>query len=222
MPKDDPESNRFMKSVDGMKGYKAGKTMVSLKICELDWEQQLPQYVLVKEDGTIVLNVDSVPNLAYVNSTSYQRSLEELYLSAARCRAERFRFQTQFFGGNDTDIAAQGTGTSTPLTTRTDASFDRRFATAGTLATDLPTRLSGSFPVPTPAPLFLCKLQPNPTLAAQRWACRRIGDLDDRRTNHAWQSASFQRYRQGFYTDIAIGGGTGGPSRRGGFRAAQV
>ena len=219
MPKDDPESNRFMKSVDGMKGYKGWEDDgVIENLANPDWEQQLPQYVPVKEDGTIVLNVDSALNLAYVNSTSYQRSLEELYLSALDVSAERFRFQTQFFGGNDTDIAAQGTGNSTPLTTRTDASFDRRFATAGTLATDFANSFVWQFSGPDTSSAFSFAsfnlIQP---LLRNGGRVVALETLTIAERTMLGNLRTFQRYRQGFYTDIAIGGGTGGPSRRGGF-----
>jgi hypothetical protein len=50
-------------------------------------------------DGTVKLDVDTALRLAYIHSPSHQMQLETLYLSALDVSAERFEFDTQFFGG---------------------------------------------------------------------------------------------------------------------------
>lgn len=218
MPEDDPESNQFMKVVDGKRGYRGWEDDgVIDNLANPDWQQQLPQYVPVKDDGTIILTVDSALNLAYVNSTSYQRSLEELYLSALDVSAERFQFQTQFFGGNDDTYSTLSNGADS-LTNRTDASFRREFATAGTLAANFANsfvwQFSGSEANSTLSIASMNLVQPLLRNGGRVVALETLTIAE--RTMLA-NLRTFQRYRQGFYTDVAIGSGVGGPARRGGF-----
>ena len=72
------------------------------------WREALAEYVEIGEDGSVKLNVDSALKLAYVHSPSHQTQLETLYLSALDVTAERFRLDTQFFGGYDARYAHNG------------------------------------------------------------------------------------------------------------------
>lgn len=103
MPQDDPASHQYMQMVDGIKGWKHwydnGERM------ELEnpaWQDALAEYVDSTPDGAIKLNVETALELAYVHSPSQQSQLETLYLAALDVTAERFRLDTQFFGGYDT------------------------------------------------------------------------------------------------------------------------
>ena len=65
------------------------------------WQVALAEYVELDQDGDVKLDVDSALRLAYVHSPTHQNQLETLYLSALDVTAERFRLDTQFFGGYD-------------------------------------------------------------------------------------------------------------------------
>ncbi len=100
MPEDDPTSHQLMHYVDGKKGYpwwhRNGDT---------DFDQN-PGYIEtlgLDENGVLRLSSEQAFQLALLHSTDYQRQFETLYLSALDVSAERFRFDTQFFGGYRTD-----------------------------------------------------------------------------------------------------------------------
>ncbi|MGB7325053.1 MAG: hypothetical protein WBD31_09285, partial [Rubripirellula sp.] len=105
MPLDDPSSYRYMQCVDGRRGYPmweaAGLTNTSESP---DWWQFLP----LDDDGVLVLNLENAVQIALLHSPDYQAQVEQLYLSALQVSAERFAFDTQFFGGAQTFLTADG------------------------------------------------------------------------------------------------------------------
>ena len=138
MPPDDPASHRYMECIDGKRGYPCwGVNGYRSRLENPEWRERLPEYVPLTDDGAVKLSLDSAVRLAYVNSPSYQNQLETIYLSALDVSTERFRFDVQFFGGNDTTFTHLGRlrpgGEANTLRTDTDALLRRRFATAGEL-----------------------------------------------------------------------------------------
>ena len=102
MPQDDPTSHWYMHQVDGKSGWKYWHANGDRPELENpDWREALGGYVELDEAGAVKLDVDSALQLAYVHSPNHQRQLETLYLSALDVTAERFRLDTQFFGGYD-------------------------------------------------------------------------------------------------------------------------
>jgi hypothetical protein len=96
MPLDDPNSYRYMQCVDGRRGYPMWEAAGITNTAENpEWWQFLP----LDEDGVLVLNSENAFRLALLHSPQYQREVEELYLAALDVTAERFVFETQFFGG---------------------------------------------------------------------------------------------------------------------------
>ena len=109
MPLDDPASQQYMQRVDGKKGWEHwGDNGERSELENPQWWNALGEYVEMKEDGSVKLNVDSALKLAYVHSPQHQRQLETLYLSALDVSAERFRLDTQFFGGQDLSFTHNG------------------------------------------------------------------------------------------------------------------
>jgi hypothetical protein len=102
MPPDDPASHQYMRVVAGRKGWKHwGDNGFRHSLENPEWKKALPAYVAVGAEGAVQLNLDSALKLAYLHSPSHQRQLETLYLSALDVTTERFRLDTQFFGGYD-------------------------------------------------------------------------------------------------------------------------
>ena len=100
IPQDDPASHEYMHLVDGMKGWKHWDDNGNrVELENPAWREALAEYVEIGEDDSVKLNIDSALRLAYVHSPSHQSQLETLYLSALDVTAERFRLDTQFFGG---------------------------------------------------------------------------------------------------------------------------
>ena len=96
MPEDDPTSHQLMHYVDGKKGYpwwrRNGDT-------DLDQNPGWVDSLGLDENGVLRLNSEHAFQLALLHSPDYQEQFETLYLSALDVSAERFRFDTQFFGG---------------------------------------------------------------------------------------------------------------------------
>ena len=109
MPPDDPASHEYMHTVDGKRGWKHwdrhGERYELENPC---WRACLAQYAPLNEQGEVILDVDTALNLAYLHSPDYQRQLETLYLSALDVSTERFRLDTQFFGGADVNYVHRG------------------------------------------------------------------------------------------------------------------
>ena len=59
------------------------------------WEDYLPR----DKDGNVVLDLTGAVQVALLESPHYQQQLETLYLSGLDVTFERFRFDSQFFGG---------------------------------------------------------------------------------------------------------------------------
>lgn len=105
MPEDDPQSNRYMRLVDHKKGYPLWEGNGRTNQAENpEWVQHLP----LDERGVLVLNLEEAVRLAILHSPTYQRNLEEVFLSALDVSTERFQFDSQFFGGWSGGYAATG------------------------------------------------------------------------------------------------------------------
>ena len=133
MPPDDPASNQYMRLVDGKKGWEHwDDNGVRAELENPKWREAL---VELGADGSVKLNIDSALQLAYVHSPSHQNQLETLYLSALDVTTERFRLDTQFFGGYDARYDHDGSLKSDQLTVGADPTLQaqRKFANAGEL-----------------------------------------------------------------------------------------
>jgi hypothetical protein len=224
MPRDDPASHEYMHCVDGIRGWKHWDDSGFRDELENPlWREQLEQYAEVTPEGDVRLTVDRALQLAYVHSPTWQNQLETLYLSALDVTTERFRLDTQFFGGNLTSYTHLGqrrTGfEQNRLVTDTDLEIRRRFATAGELVVGFANSVVWEFTGPdvnsSLSILDGTLIQPLLRGAGKERGLETLtrverGLLSNVRTLH--------RYREGFYTQVAIGNlGVGGVSRLGGF-----
>ena len=228
MPQDDPASHVYMHEVDCMKGYKHWHK--NGDACFLEnpcWRDLLAQYTKVTEQGAVVLSLDSAVNLSLIHSPSYHEQLETIYLSSLDVSTERFRFDVQFFGGktgNNTSFQHTGrdrlpVGEQNTLTTATNLQLNRRLATAGELLVGFANSFVWQFAGPdtnfTTSLLNFNLVQPLLRAGGRVWALEQLTIAE---RNLLANLRAFQRYRQGFYTNIAVGDlGVSGPSRRGGF-----
>lgn len=238
MPVDDPASHQYMHLVNGMRGYPYWHRNGTRPELENPlWYARLAEIAPMNDDGEVVLSVDSALALAYVHSPNYQQQLETLYLSALDVSTERFRLETQFYGGNDTTYqhngglnpprlirgngvvpATQGLDSNT-LTTSTDLQVRRRLATAGELLVGFANSYvwefsSGGANLTTSIANFSL-IQPLLRGAGRDIALEQLTIVE---RGLLANLRAFQQYRQGFYTQVAIGElGVSTPQRRGGF-----
>lgn len=108
-PIDDQDSNLYMHRVNGYDGWEYwDEDGVTDRFTNEQWQEQLAGYVEFDELGNIKLNAETALKLAYIHSPDYQRQKETLYLAALDVSAERFRLDSQFFGGYDTNYRHRG------------------------------------------------------------------------------------------------------------------
>jgi hypothetical protein len=235
MPPDDPTSHELMHCVDDKDGWDEWHKNGDVTDLENpDWKEQLRQYVPVDDQGQILLDLEGSVRLAKIHSTTWQGSVETLYLSALDVSTERFRLDTQFFGGagagsggrsffNSSTAEISGSqspgGSSFDVGTNTDIRLRRRMATAGELvvgfANSMMWTFSGGDTNFASSAINFSLVQPLLRAGGRQIALETLTIAE--RTLLANMRA-FAHFRQGFYTQIAIGeNGTTRPSRRGGF-----
>lgn len=241
MPWDDPASHRYMHCVDGKKGWKHwGRNGVRAQLENPQWRVQLAEYAELTEQNEVKLDVDSAVRLAYVNSPQNQNALETLYLTSLDVTGERFRLDTQFFGGTGVAYRHQGnlepaTIGFNPLLNRyvvagpfdvpeinrlavtDDLSASRRFATAGEVLVGFANSFAFEF---TGSDVNLASslanfsfIQPLLRGAGRDVALEQL-TLSERRL--LANLRAYSQFRQGFFTQIVIGElGVTGPQRFG-------
>ncbi len=224
MPQDDPASNRLMHCVDGMKGWKHWHDHGDRpELANPDWRQRLGEYVELNEEGAILLGLEEAVELALMNSPRYQQQLETLYLSALDVSTERFRFDVRFFGGSTSEFQHLGSerfgGESNELSVNTDALLRRRFATAGELLIGFANSFTWELLGPNTgmaSSLFNYSFV-QPLLRASGRAIA-LEQLTIAERALLANLRAMERYRHGFYTQVAVGElAVTGPQRRGGF-----
>ena len=248
MPPDDPDSHQYMHCLDCKKGWPHWhRNGDRYELENPDWRTYLGQYVTQNESGEVVLDVDTALKLAFMHSPDYQQQLETLYLSALDVSTERFRLDTQFFGGADAvyahngDLTRPGLGYNT-LTRRFEVQPAREAAeqnrlTVGRSIADPSLRIQRKFATGAEllvgfANSFVWEFTGGDANLVSsigsfslvqpllRGAGRNIAleQLTIVERTLLGNLRAFERYRHGFYTRVAIGDlGVSGPSRRGGF-----
>lgn len=235
MPPDDPTSHQLMHYVDDKKGYARWHANGDVDTAENpNWWESLP----LDENGVLNLTADQAYQLALIHSRDYQMQFETLYLSALDVSAERFRFDTQFFGGYQTTgsltnasnqinastyttqtgrVGLPGGGVSA-ATSPTSLMAHRGFATGADLvvgmANSLVWNIDGSRPF-VPTTLFnVGFIQP---LLRRAGRDRILETLTLSERTVLANVRQMERYRRAFYVQTMTGRNAGsGASRRGG------
>lgn len=234
MPTDDPVSHELMHYVDGKKGYPRWHANGDIDSVENpDWMS----YLTVDENGVVNLSAADAYRLALIHSRGYQSQFETLYLSALDVSAERFRFDTQFFGGhattadfrdNDTTLT---TGVFTTQTgrsglpaggTSTSAAggfqMHRGFATGADLAVGLANALVWDFDGNTLTPANVLNVGFIQPLLRRAGRDRILEQLTITERALLANVRQMERYRRAFYVEVMTGRDAGeGATRRGGF-----
>lgn len=227
MPPDDPTSHQLMECVDCKKGEKCWKCLPQTPFVENpSWLEHLPY----DEQGQIILDLQGAVELALLESPRYQSQLEELYLSALDVTFERFRFDTQFFGGSSIFFTADGENRSdtgvrsslfevNPSTTGNRLRAQKLTATGGQLAVGLANSLVWQFAGPddysSNTILDFSLFQPLLRASGRGRVLERLTISERSLLANVRQ---MERYRRNFYVNVFSGRDAGqGPSRRGGF-----
>ena len=232
MPPDDPASNRIMQCVDCKKGSKCWKCLPRTPFVENPgWLEHLPR----NEQGEVLLDEQGAVELALLHSSRYQNQLESLYLSSLDVAFERFRFDTQFFGGSSVFVTADGRDRSSsgsaetefevaaarlgdPARTGNRLRAQRLTATGGELVVGLANSLVWQFAGPddysSNTVLDFSLVQPLLRTAGRTFVLERLTISERALLANVRQ---MERFRRTFYTSVLNGRDPGqGPSRRGG------
>jgi len=222
MPVDDPAAHQYMEVVDSKPAYWGWeRNGVTGEVDNPYWMAYLP----LNEEGVLELNADRAVELARLNSPDYQRELEDLYFVALDVSFERFRFDTQFFGGYETFFTADGPvrggGESSSLlegNTR-NIQMEKLFATGGELvvgfANNMMWEFSGANRHTVNSLIDFSLVQP-----LLRGGGRQVvlENLTQQERNLLAAVRDMVRFNQSFYLDIVTGRGlTSGPRVGGGF-----
>lgn len=224
MPPDDPVSHELMHCVDGKPNYPCwGQDGYTSDVQNPAWLESLPR----DERGVLKLDLRQAMRLALLHSPNFQEELEELYLSALDVSAERFQFDTQFFGTTELFYRISGEDTGQ---TRSELSLDRSlndepnllarktFITGANLVVGLANTIMWNFhgadSTTTTSLLNMTFIQPLLRGAGRDRVLTRL-TLAER--NLLANVRQMERFRRGFYLETATGdGGTFGPRRLGG------
>lgn len=238
MPPDDPASHEFMHWVNGMRHYRGWHKFGDRPMLESPcWRQRLPEYTEITESGAVKLDLEKCVELVYIHSPDWRSQMEELYLSALDVSAERFRFATQFFGGTGPTFTHNGRKSNAArvigigpggepirsdrntLNLGTDFQVRRRFATGGELLVGFANSFVWQFAGPdtnfTSSLINWNLVQPLLRAGGRVVAMEQLTIVERALLANL---RALERYRQGLYTNIAVGDfGVTGVQRRGGF-----
>jgi hypothetical protein len=227
MPEDDPVSNGFMRVVDRKKGYPLWEANGRTNTAENpQWWSTLP----LDDRGVLVLSLDDAVRMALLHSSVYQQNKETLYLSALDVSSERFLFDSQFFSSWQTQYTADGRrragggGESSSQTQlgfpggRRNFTMQKQFASGADLLVGMANTFSWQVSGPDEHTarniLDFSLIQPLLRQGGRDVVLERLTLAE--RTLLA-NVRIFERYRRGFYMQIATGRqAIQGPSRRGG------
>lgn len=226
-PPDDPAAHRYMECVDCKKGSKCWRHLPKTPFVDNPtWQQHLPR----NARGEVQLDMEQSVRLALLENPGYQNELEDLYLSALDVSFERFRFDTQFFGGSQIFYTADGrdrSGAGNSSSTFEVSPFDpgnrlrisKLNATGGTLVAGMANSLVWQFAGPdnytSNTLLDFSLVQP---LLRGAGRVRVLERLTLAERTLLGNVRSMERYRRNFYVNVVTGRNlSGGPSRRGGF-----
>lgn len=227
IPKDDPSSHELMHCVDGKRGYPHWQANGETDFVENpEWKSYLPR----NENGELVLTLDRAYQLALLHSPEYQAQLETLYLSALDVSLERFGFETQMFAGFNSFLSHRGrlrTGTgshSTQLVNNAGAFGEgirlQRLGTTGAnyavgLANTILFNISGPSTGSASSLLDFSLIQP---LLRNAGRDRVMESLTLAERTLLANVRQMDRFRRGFYLQVATGRSPGaGPNRAGQF-----
>ncbi|MDB4338946.1 hypothetical protein OAA19_02430, partial [Rubripirellula sp.] len=207
MPLDDPASYQYMQCVDERRGYPLWDAAGFTNTTENpDWWKYLP----LDEDGVLVLNQENAVQIARLHSTQYQEEVESLYFSALDVIAQRFQFETQFFGGADTSFSTLSGGPSSVELGDRNMAMRRGFVNGADLLVNVANTivwdLTGNSSVRTSSSILDFSLvQP---LLRNAGRDKVMEGLTQSERSLLASIRGFERFRRSFYLNITVGSPT--------------
>ena len=223
IPPDDPTSHQLMQRVDGKAGYRHWHANGDTSHVENpEWINYLP----INEKGEVELDLRTAVDLALLHSPEYQQQQETLYLSALDVSIERFGFDAQLFSGFNSFFNTQGRlatgGSSSTFSTNTGSrgwDLQKLGVTGSTFVAGLANTLLWQFAGPnTQAATTLLDFSFIQPLLRNGGRNVVMENLTQAERTLLANVRQLERYRRGFYLQVAIGRNPGaGPNRGGNF-----
>ena len=227
LPPDDPQSHKLMHCVDGREGFAHWHANGDTDHVENPtWMSYLP----VNEKEQVFLTLDRAFQLASIHAPVLQQQREILYLSALDVSLQRFGFDSQLFAGYNSFLTTQGrlrnplTGSRTLLSNSLGLNggginLNRLGITGATfaagLANSLVFNLAGNNTQSASSLFNFSIIQP---LLRGAGRDRIMESLVQTERTLLANVRQYERFRRGFYLQIATGRSTGaGPNRTGNF-----
>jgi len=203
MPPDDPASNRYMQCVFGMHGYRRWHRDGDAPwIEDPDWKNYLER----DKDGRVLLTPEKAVQVGILNSRDYQTQLENLYLTALPITFDRFQFELQWFGTNDTTFTHFGSSADelNTLNTTSTLGFTRMLATGGQIvaqfANSFVFQFAGKDTTLGFSNILITYMQP---LLQNAWRAVALETLTEAERSLLYAVRSFAHYRKNFTFGIA-------------------
>lgn len=225
IPSDDPASHQLMQQVDDKPGYPHWHANGDISEVENPlWKSYLP----VNESGQVSLSLERAYQLALLHSPDLQSQHETLYESALNVSLERFGFDGQLFGGFNSFFTTQGrlapggsqSNLSTGLGTNGGGINLERMGITGTnfavgLANTIVFNFAGNNTQTANSILDFSIIQP---LLQNAGRSRILEALTQSERTLLANVRQLERFKRGFYLQIAIGRNPGaGPNLGGNF-----
>ena len=147
-PIDDGTAGKLLADVEGQKGLeKWTQNGFTRAIDNANWRNTLPA---PNENGEIVLDQKVAFDLALLHSPQYRSALENVYMAALSVTAERYAFDTKFYGGsslfyNNTGAFKSGASYSSLTANTLNGRASRRLATGATIVTEIANEMVWTF-----------------------------------------------------------------------------
>ena len=227
IPTDDPASHRLMRQVDGKPGYPHWHANGDISEVENPlWKSYLP----INERGEVQLSLERAYQLALLHSPDLQSQYETLYESALDVSLERFGFDSQLFAGFNSFFTTQGR--LAPGGSQSNLSFalgdnsqgiqlQRKGMTGANFAVGLANTIlfnfAGNNTQSANTILDFSLVQP---LLQNAGRSRILEALTQSERTLLANVRQLERFKRGFYLQIAIGRNPGaGPNLAGNFLA---
>lgn len=217
MPQDDATAHTMMRCVYGKKGWDGWtKNGVIQSVENPNWQANLPR----DAEGNVLLNRQTAIQIALVNSPDYQSAMENIYLSALRVSLNRYDFDVHYSLGGGAYYDTRFRGTGNVELNSVDAGGSKYTALGGTFAANIANSIvwtcggsSDSSGISTTL-LNMSFIQPLLRNYGRAYA---LENLTQTERAFICNLREMERYRQGFYVNVMVGGiGISAPGSGGG------